>query len=46
VWCIGFQTDYNWIDLPLFNGRGQPSHVRGVTSVPGAYFVGLPWLHT
>ena len=46
VWCVGFRTDYSWIDLPLFNGRGQPSHVRGVTPVPGAYFLGLPWLHT
>ena len=46
VWCIGFRTDYNWIDLPLFNGRGHPSHVRGVTPVPGVYFLGLPWLYT
>ncbi len=46
VWCIGFRTDYAWIDLPLFNGRGQPSHVRGVTPVPGVYFLGLPWLYT
>jgi putative flavoprotein involved in K+ transport len=46
VWCIGFRTDYSWIDLPLFNGRGQPSHVRGVTSYPGVYFLGLPWLYT
>jgi putative flavoprotein involved in K+ transport len=46
VWCIGFRTDYSWIDLSVFNGRGQPSHVRGVTSVPGAYFLGLPWLYT
>jgi putative flavoprotein involved in K+ transport len=46
VWCIGFRTDYDWIDLPLFSGRGQPCHVRGVTPVPGAYFLGLPWLYT
>jgi putative flavoprotein involved in K+ transport len=46
VWCIGFRTDYSWIDLPVFNGRGQPTHVRGVTSVPGVYFLGLPWLYT
>jgi putative flavoprotein involved in K+ transport len=46
VWCIGFRTDYNWVDLPVFNGRGQPSHVRGVTPIPGAYFLGLPWLYT
>jgi putative flavoprotein involved in K+ transport len=46
VWCIGFHTDYIWLDLPVFNGRGQPSHVRGVTPVPGVYFLGLPWLYT
>ncbi len=46
VWCIGFRNDYTWIDLPVFNGRGQPSHVRGVTPVPGVYFLGLPWLYT
>jgi putative flavoprotein involved in K+ transport len=46
VWCIGFRTDYSWIDLPVFNGRGQPSHVRGASSVPGVYFLGLPWLYT
>ncbi len=46
VWCIGFRTDWSWIDLPVFNGRGQPAHERGVTAVPGVYFLGLPWLHT
>jgi putative flavoprotein involved in K+ transport len=46
VWCIGFRTDYSWIDLPVFNGRSAPSHVRGVTPVPGVYFLGLPWLYT
>jgi putative flavoprotein involved in K+ transport len=46
VWCIGFRADYSWVDLPVFNGRGQPSHVRGVTPLAGAYFIGLPWLYT
>jgi putative flavoprotein involved in K+ transport len=46
VWCIGFRADYSWIDLPVFNGRGQPAHVRGVTAMPGLYFLGLPWLYT
>jgi putative flavoprotein involved in K+ transport len=46
VWCIGFRTDYSWIDLPVFNGRGQPSHMRGVAPIPGVYFLGLPWLYT
>ena len=27
-------------------GAASPLHVRGVTHVPGLYFLGLPWLHT
>jgi putative flavoprotein involved in K+ transport len=46
VWCIGFRTDYGWVDLPVFDAKGHPCHRRGVTDVPGAYFIGLPWLHT
>lgn len=46
VWCIGFRTDFSWIELPVFDGRGHPGHTRGVTSTPGLYFVGLPWLYT
>jgi len=46
VWCIGFRTDYSWVDLPVFNGRVQPVHVRGVAAIPGVYFLGLPWLYT
>jgi len=46
VWCIGFRTDYSWIDIPVFNGQGKPQHTRGVTPVPGFYFLGLPWLYT
>ena len=46
VWCIGFLPDFAWVDAPVFNGRGEPVHVRGVTAQPGLYFLGLPWLHT
>lgn len=46
IWCIGFQPDFRWLDAPVFNGSGQPKHHRGVTSEPGVYFLGLPWLHT
>jgi len=46
LWCIGFSPDFAWVDAPVFNGRGHPVHVRGVTQVPGLYFLGLPWLHT
>ncbi|UUY08636.1 MSMEG_0569 family flavin-dependent oxidoreductase [Pseudomonas sp. J452] len=46
IWCIGFSPDFAWVDAGVFNGRGQPVHSRGVTSVPGLYFLGLPWLYT
>jgi putative flavoprotein involved in K+ transport len=46
LWSTGFGNDYRWIELPVFDGRGYPSHQRGVTSYPGLYFLGLPWQHT
>ncbi|MND58196.1 putative oxidoreductase CzcO [compost metagenome] len=46
IWCIGFQPDFSWVDVPVFNGRGYPGHARGVTAQQGLYFLGLPWLHT
>ena len=46
IWCIGFRPDFSWLDAPVFNGAGHPKHHRGVTGVPGVYFLGLPWLHT
>lgn len=46
VWCIGFRPDFEWLDAPVFNGRGQPVHTRGVTPHKGLYFLGLPWQYT
>lgn len=46
IWSTGFRTDYAWIEVPIFDGRGYPVHERGVTAAPGLYFLGLPWLYT
>jgi len=46
IWSMGFGTDYRWIEVPIFDGKGYPSHTRGVSTVPGIYFLGLPWLYT
>ena len=46
IWCIGYRSDFSWIEVPVFDGKGYPSHDRGVTTVPGLYFLGLPWLYT
>jgi putative flavoprotein involved in K+ transport len=41
IWCTGFVPDYHWIQLPILDQDGRPSHDRGVTSEPGLYFIGL-----
>jgi len=46
IWAVGFHTDFSWINLPAFNQQGYPRHQRGVSTVPGLYFLGLPWLWT
>jgi putative flavoprotein involved in K+ transport len=46
VWSIGFHADYRWVEIPVFDGKGYPSHRRGVSSQPGLFFLGLPWLYT
>lgn len=44
IWATGFRSSYEWIKLPVLDEQGAPVHRRGVTSVPGLYFIGLSWL--
>ena len=46
IWATGYRLDYGWIDLPIFDNQGFPRHRRGVTEVPGLYFLGLLWQYT
>jgi putative flavoprotein involved in K+ transport len=46
IYGTGFRFDFGWIDLPVLDQGGYPRYERGVTPVPGLYFVGLHWLHT
>ena len=46
VWATGYRPDYSWIDVPGVLRDGRVVHTRGVTEVPGLYFLGLPWQHT
>jgi putative flavoprotein involved in K+ transport len=46
IWAIGFRTNFSWVDFPIFDAKGLPEHERGVTPVPGLYFLGLPWQYT
>lgn len=45
VWCTGFGKDTDWIKFPVLGADGWPDQKLGrSTSVPGLYFVGLPFL--
>jgi putative flavoprotein involved in K+ transport len=44
IWCTGFRRDLSWIEVPGFDGSGEPAQRRGLsTEVPGLAFVGLPF---
>ena len=46
LWATGYAHDYGWVKVPVFDDRGRPVQDRGVTQVPGLYFLGLHWMHT
>jgi len=46
VWATGFSGDFSWIHLSVLDAKGNPSHKRGVSPVPGLYFIGFPWLNS
>ena len=46
VWASGYRPDHSWIELPVTADDAALRHRRGVTEVPGLYFLGLPWQHT
>jgi putative flavoprotein involved in K+ transport len=46
IWATGYRSDYSWIKLPILGEDGRVRHRRGVTDVPGIYFLGLTWQHT
>ena len=44
IWSTGFKPDYSWIEIEnIVDVKDYPNHKRGVTSVKGLYFLGLPW---
>ena len=45
IWATGYRPDFSWIDLPIIE-NGRLRHQRGVTDIPGLYFLGLTWQWT
>lgn len=46
IWATGYKFDFSWVKFPIFDEFGYPLQRRGVTTIPGLYFLGLHWLHT
>lgn len=44
LWATGYAHDFGWLEVDAFDATGKPDHRRGVSSEPGVYFLGLPWL--
>ena len=47
IWCLGFDPDFSWIDLPIFDETARPKHHLGVVEGQrGLYFMGLLFQHS
>jgi putative flavoprotein involved in K+ transport len=46
IWATGYRPDHAWIRVDVTDAEGRIRHRRGVTDVPGLYFLGLSWQHT
>lgn len=44
IWCTGFDADWSWVEVDVFDEDGRPRHQDGVTDSRGLYFIGHPWL--
>ncbi|MBX3064237.1 MAG: NAD(P)-binding domain-containing protein [Anaerolineae bacterium] len=45
IWATGYDFDFSMVRMAKLDEFGYPVQQRGVTSVEGLYFIGLPWLH-
>jgi putative flavoprotein involved in K+ transport len=44
IWATGYGLDFGWLKIDAFDDKARPVHQRGVSAVPGLYFLGLAWL--
>lgn len=46
IWATGYRHDLGWLPTAVLDERGNPVHQRGVTPVPGLFFLGLLFQHS
>lgn len=44
IWCTGFDADWSWVRVDVFDEHGRPRHRAGISECRGLYFLGMPWL--
>ena len=44
IWATGFRSDLNYLKLPVLDADGQPQFTEGISTIPGLFFLGFPWL--
>jgi putative flavoprotein involved in K+ transport len=44
LWATGFRPTYDWLEVPVVDGKGRLRHDGGVVDSPGMYALGLPVL--
>jgi putative flavoprotein involved in K+ transport len=44
IWATGYGVDFGWIDIAAFDPAGNPLQRRGISDLPGLYFLGLQWM--
>ena len=44
VWATGFRPDHSFVEVPVFDRKGQIRHDGGVVHAPGLYLMGIPFL--
>jgi len=45
IWATGYKFDYSLVNFPAFDEDGYPIQARGVSQVPGLYFVGMHFMY-
>ncbi len=44
LWATGFRPDYSWLHVDVLDHKGRVRHDGGVTTSPGMYLIGMPFL--
>ncbi len=44
LWTSGYRPEFSWIKMPAFDEMGFPIQEDGRSTIPGLYFMGVPWM--